>query len=594
MNVQWDALITLGDQLSNEWDNKWYSAVSNYDEYWTVEVAIPFNVLRYKKGNTTWGINFIRYVVGANEISTWGRVPFEFSRNNLAFAHPLEWSQPPPRPGANISLIPFVTAAANENPTLNEPWQVNANAGLDAKVGITASLNLDMTVNPDFSQVEVDQQVTNLNRFELFFPERRQFFLENSDVLASLGWTDVRPFFSRRIGLALNPATGLNRNIPIEYGARLSGRINKNWRLALLNMRAVADPESSTDAFVYSAGAIQRTVFARSNITAAFINKQSVSNAGRFNRVAIAEHNFLSSNNRWRGKIFYHHGLKDAAQTPISPPHAYGAFLSYTDIKQYYEAGSGYVSDSYSPDVGFVPRTNYYSHTAFASRTFFPGKRKSQLLNSIVVGTNNNFNTTVNELLDRQNEVYATLVYSSSANINFVLRNQFILLTDQFDPTNTGGFKLDAGTAYEFTEFIAAYNANISKKFTYTLQAGYGDYFNGSRLSMRSSISYRIQPFGSLSANVHFNQIRLPAPFSSADLLLFGPRVDVTFSRKLFLAAIAQYNNQIDNVNLNVRLQWRYQPASDLFLVYTDNYLPDTFWSKDRSIVLKFSYWLNL
>lgn len=596
VNAQWDALISQGDQLSTEWDNKWYSAVTTTDSTWTVEMAIPFNILRYKKSTLPWGINFTRYLVGSNEISTWGRVPFEFSRNNLAFAQAMYWQTPPPSPGANISVIPFTTLAANESSTQQQPWNVKGDAGVDAKFGVTPSLNLDLTVNPDFSQVEVDQQVTNLNRFELFFPERRQFFLENSDILASLGWADIRPFFSRRIGLASDATTGQNRNIPIRYGARLSGRLNKDWRVAFLNMRTASDEKSNSDAFVYSAAAVQRNVFKRSNITAAFINKQSAQNSSRFNRVAVLEHKFQSANNRWRGNAFYHHEFKDNSVALQSKelPFAYGTFMSYTDIRQYYEAGSGYVSKSYSPEVGFVPRTDYYSHTAFASRTFFPAKTKKRIWNSIIVGTNNVFNTSAIKLLDRQNELYATVVYPSSSSLNFVLRDQAILLTDPFDPTNTNGVKLVAGTSYEFIEGLASYNSNISKKLTYSLQAGYGNYFNGLRHSARASLGYRFQPYGSLTLNANYNKIELPQPFSSAELILLGPRLDLTFSRSIFLSAIAQYNNQIENVNLNMRLQWRYQPASDLFLVYTDNYLPETFRSKDRSIVLKFSYWLNL
>src|SRR6185436_7703593 len=138
--------------------------------------------------------------------------------------------------------------------------------GVDAKIAVTSSLNLDLTVNPDFSQVEVDRQVTNLDRFELFFPERRQFFLENGDHFSNFGYATIRPFFSRRIGL----------NAPILFGARLSGKLNKDWRLGAMNMQTGEVDSNGLPPQNFTVLALQRKVFSRSNIGFIFINKQSI------------------------------------------------------------------------------------------------------------------------------------------------------------------------------------------------------------------------------------------------------------------------------------------------------------------------------
>src|SRR5690606_22699283 len=209
--AQWDGLMYEGGKVDLSWDNKWNSSVKQDDEKWVFEAAIPFKTIRYKKGITKWGINFSRLDLKTTEKSSWTPVPRQFPTASLAYTGNLIWDAPPPEAGSNISVIPYVLGGAskryvsqvpNSFEYLNEelPTSYQKEIGVDAKIAITSSLNLDLTVNPDFSQVEVDRQVTNLDRFELFFPERRQFFLENADLFANFGYSTIRPFFSRRIG----------------------------------------------------------------------------------------------------------------------------------------------------------------------------------------------------------------------------------------------------------------------------------------------------------------------------------------------------------------------------------------------------------
>jgi hypothetical protein len=203
-NVQREGIIDNGENINTDWDNKWYSKVRNYDDHWTVEMAIPFKTLRYKAtdGRNVWRVGFARNSVKQNELSSWVPVPRQFSPNNLAFAGQLVWEERPPAPGLNVSIIPYLAAGTAQDFEFKLPAEGRFNAGADVKIAVTPSLNLDLTFNPDFSQVEVDRQLTNLSRFELFFPERRQFFLENEDLFSRFGFPNSRPFFSRRIGLA--------------------------------------------------------------------------------------------------------------------------------------------------------------------------------------------------------------------------------------------------------------------------------------------------------------------------------------------------------------------------------------------------------
>jgi hypothetical protein len=298
--AQWDGLIYEGGKADLNWDNKWTSAVKNYDDKWVFEAAIPFKTLRYKKGIREWGINLSRNDITVPEKSAWAPVPRQFATAALAFTGSLIWDEDPPPPGPNISVIPYVLTGFDKNYEKNTPANWKLEAGGDVKIGVTSSLNLDLTYNPDFSQVEVDRQVTNLDRFELFFPERRQFFLENGDLFANFGYQNLRPFFSRRIGL----------DAPIIAGARLSGKLNKDWRIGVMNMQTEKNLEKGLPGQNFTVIALQRKVFKRSNIGIMAINKQSPAGfsdtlpgkpINQYNRNLGLEYNLASSNNKLLG-----------------------------------------------------------------------------------------------------------------------------------------------------------------------------------------------------------------------------------------------------------------------------------------------------
>ena len=191
--AQWDGTMYDGRSVDLNWDTKWYSEVAFDEKKWTAEIAIPFKSIRYNYNLEQWGISFSRLDLKASEKSGWTPVPRQFPSITMAYSGVLEWDNPPPTQGSNISFIPYLSGEMDspQKGTTNQ----EINAGADVKFNLTSSLNLDITLNPDFSQAEVDQQVTNLDRFELFFTERRQFFLENADLFANFGYENIRPFF---------------------------------------------------------------------------------------------------------------------------------------------------------------------------------------------------------------------------------------------------------------------------------------------------------------------------------------------------------------------------------------------------------------
>ena len=167
------------------------------------------------------------------------------------------------------------------------------------------------------------------------------------------------------------------------------------------------------------------------------------------------------------------------------------------------------------------------------------------------------------------------------------------MLDRPYDPTNTGGEKLTAGESFNWQNAGISYTSDSRKLFTYSMGGTYGSYYNGTRLNLSGSVGYRVQPYGSISVSANYNNISLPDPYNSAELLLIGPRLDVTFTDKVFFTTFVQYNNQIENLNTNIRFQWRFAPVSDLYIVYTGNSYTNDFSNKNRGLVVKLSYWFN-
>ncbi len=218
-NVQEEGTVygggTNGDSFNGSWDNKWYSEVRRYGDRWVAEMAIPFKSFRYNHVEN-WNMTFVRNDLKHNQISSWIFTPIQFSPASFSYTGKLKWEDAAPHVGANVSVIPYMAGSSSQNAENKVPTNSTMTGGLDAKVAVTPSINLDLTVNPDFSNVEVDRQVINLTRFEYQFPERRTFFLENSDLFSTPGYPPTRPFFSRRIGLAKDSSGNLQK-VAISY-----------------------------------------------------------------------------------------------------------------------------------------------------------------------------------------------------------------------------------------------------------------------------------------------------------------------------------------------------------------------------------------
>src|SRR5690606_37000340 len=474
--AQWDGLMYNGGSVDLSWDNKWVSAVKNYEDNWTFEAAIPFKSIRYKKGIKEWGINFSRNDLKSTEKSSWAPVPRQFPSASLAYSGTLVWDNPPPAAGTNISLIPYALGGISKDFNREDETNYRREVGVDAKVALGSSLNLDLTVNPDFSQVEVDRQVTNLDRFELFFPERRQFFLENGDLFANFGYENIRPFFSRRIGLSA----------PISFGARLSGKINKDWRVSAMNMQTGEVGESGLPAQNFTVAGVQRRIFARSNIGAILVNKQSLNynpdpasgqpQYSQYNRNLGFEYNLASSNNLWTGKAIV---LKSFSPNQAEESLVHAANLKYTSGNLNWNWRHEYVSENYVAEVGYVPRTGYYKINPSIGYLFFP--RSKHILNhgpqvSTMFFFDKDWNQTDNLSLFEYN-----FRFRSQSPLTAWAGHDYVQLLRPFDPTNYSGDTLAAGTEHKWYGWGAKFVSKPQSLFTYALSSRFGGYYaNGS------------------------------------------------------------------------------------------------------------------
>ncbi|MCP4458214.1 MAG: carbohydrate binding family 9 domain-containing protein [Cytophagales bacterium] len=619
-NVQREGLVILGGQVQDDWDNKWYSAVSHEENYWSVEMAIPFKSIRFNS-IPEWNIQFIRNNQKRNERSAWIQVPLQLRASDMVYSGKLVWDQLPPEAGTNVTLIPYISAGAGRNYEDGESLKNDLDAGFDAKVGLSNSLNLDLTFNPNFSQVEVDQQVTNLQRFEILFPEKRQFFLENQDLFARNGFPVARPFFSRRIGIQGSGTS--QRNVPILAGARLSGKVGNNWRLGLMDMVTNKDvtSENIAPAQNYSVAVLERQIFKRSRVSATFVSRNSLGKSfvdydstaladfdllqdlngnelspedtlitlSEYNYVYGVDYNLATVKNKWGGNFYYHRSIDKDSQ---SDNFSQGGFLRYRTSTFNWHAFYVLVGDGYNPSIGFVRRTGITIYGTELRYNFYTEGNIQSHGPSIEIDGVVDRNW---DKLDNKIGANYSLRFLNSAELGVGMERETITLQEGFDPSGKDRLQLAPDIEYSFGKVGISYSSDNRKIFSFDVFTITGSYFNGRRLESGAALNYRLPPILQVGIKVEYNRINLPDPFSDSKLLLISPRIDLTWTNNLFFTSFLQYNTQDKNFSQNYRFQWRFKPVSDLFIVYTDNYITTpNFEVRNRALVIKLSYWLNI
>lgn len=602
LGVQMEALLGGGSgdgNWNNNWDNIWYSETAQYDDRWVVEMAIPFKTLRYEAGANVWGINFLRNDAKRNQFHVWAPIPRQFWGIDQGYSGQLVWDSAPPIAKGNVAIIPYLSGAFQQDQEAELPEDQEdllGQVGVDAKIALTPSLNLDLTVNPDFSQVDVDVQQTNLTRFSLFFPERRNFFLENSDLFSSFGIPPARPFFSRRIGLDED-----GQAVPIAFGARLTGNVTDDLRIGVLGVQTKANDVQAGQNYVTAA--FSQRVLERSSIRGMFINRQAYVDGefsdSDYNRNADLEFNYQSADGSWQGWSGYHQAFREGVNDKQVFWNLGGA---YTAPNFNFLVDWVTVGENYFADIGFVNRLENYDAVRdttirrgykilYTPFTFTLLPEVDWLQNLNIQLENALFLNDDYSLNERTTSAVTAMEFPNSSSLAVGATHYTTELLFPFDFTD--GEPLPAGR-YNYFDYGMNYQSDQRKFLSYELRLEGGGFYNGNRVLVGGEVNYRIQPWGNFSISANYNQLTFPENYGEETLWLIGPRAEVNFSKNLFWTTFLQYNTQADNFNVNSRLQWQFRPLSWLFLVYSDNYAVEAWGPKNRALVLKLNYWLVL
>ncbi|MDA8707196.1 carbohydrate binding family 9 domain-containing protein [Cyclobacteriaceae bacterium] len=600
--VQTEALITgeparRGGQLSGynkAWDNKWYTQASVTENGWTAEMMIPFKSLRFgRKGH--WGINFIRVDAQNNANHSWAPVPIQFYGTDLGYLGQLIWDKPPRNEKGNISLVPYLLGNVYKDYESKSDLSQSFALGMDAKIAINSNLNLDLTVNPDFSQVDVDEQQTNLTTVNLRFPERRLFFLENSDIFSNFG-TNAKPFFSRKIGLDDDGNT-----IPIIYGARLSGNLNKNLRIGLMNTQT---QEQELPGNNYSSFALHRRILKRAVLRGYFHNRVGYTDGSvqedNFNRIGGLEFNYSSEDSKWRAVTGYGLAFSNENQ---NENHLFNLFGGYGGRAFNVMVNISGLGDNYINDFSLIPRQKHYD--ALEDTTYILGFNhwwatmgykfypENTFINQhgFSLTTNGDRTATSNQLIQDKHQLSYKFLMKNTSTLDLTYAHEGVNLLYPFGFTDNEPLP---AKLYRFDYGQIKYVTDRRREIKLTSGFRYGSFYNGTRTEFSLAVDYRVQPWGNFSLNFVQNDLEFSGNYGAEQLLLFGPKAEINFSKNFFWTTFMQYNTQSDNFNINSRLQWRYMPMSDLFIVYSDNYMVEYFGPRNRGLVLKLNYWFNL
>jgi len=591
--TQVDALVErteTGYGLNFNWNAVWQVRTSLQGTNKVYEVAIPLKFLNYSKSDVTFGIQFYTRDIKNNSWTIMENVPRNYTTFDLRFTRKFQVTNLPVKASSRLAMTP--AAIINYQNNIEESSkETDVKTSLDIQYNLTSSLKLDATLNPDFSQIDVDQQVTNLTRFSIFFPERRNFFLENADLFSSLGPDDVNPFYSRRVGANTN----------IQFGLKLSGNVTPKSRIGFLNVQTNSNEESASQNF----GVMVAEQQLSSNFAATgFIVNRQETNKFRFtsdyNRVIGANLNYKSNNNLWTGLV----NFGKSATNNISGDNQFiNAGIWYNKRTLNWSASIKKVGENYITDVGFVPRLSNFdasigqivregygqTSTRLEYRKFY---NQSKTVNWVRYFnySNNNFYDAQWRLNQSSHFLNSAVFFKDLSAVYYVYTFDYIELQYAFDPLQNGN-TLNPG-AYRFGLLKLGYNSANNQRFRYRVNVKRGGFYSGKRSSAGLYMNYQLLPFANLELAYDINKLDL-RELGQETFHLTRFTGEVFFSTRLNWTTYVQYNTQIDNFNINSRLQWEYKPLSYLFLVISDNF--NQFLNrKNFGISFKMNYRLDL
>jgi hypothetical protein len=571
-----DAQISSQGNPNFDWDTIWHVKTQINYQGWQAEIAIPFKTLRFREGEgQLWGINFLRRIRRKNEDTHWAPVPRPYRINRMSFAGSLEGIGGL-RQGRNLYFKPYLSTPL----TRREGDDVDfiPEVGLDVKYGVTPGLTLDLTLNTDFAQVEADEQQINLTRFSLFFPEKRDFFLENSSIFqfgnAGRGFGpgaggDLIPFFTRRIGISQG------RLSPILGGVRLSGRAG-SYSVGVLSMQA--DDFEEVPSTNFSVVRLRRDIFGNSDVGGLFVNKQE--NDGRFNRTYGADLHL-----RFFNYLDINTFLLKTDTSAIDRQEMASTFsVTWSEPRFDMEARYLDIEENFNPEVGFVPRKDMRNSRGRFAYKPRPGERIPSI-REFQPSLSVDYITNQENLLETRivKGGFAT-IFQNGRTLEFAYQSRFERLDLPFEIRPTQ--EVPVGD-YPFNEFITFFSTDQSKMLVGSGSITTGEFFDGEKDTYR--VDFGFHPGYRLAVDLTWRRDDVRLPSGDFITTLVTSRSRYSFSTTMFLTALIQYNSALREISSNIRFNWIYKPLSEVFLVYNER-RSTTGEVRERALIAKLTY----
>jgi len=588
--IQYDGQVTREGEggafsasgFNKNWDGVWEVEAVISEIGWSAELAIPFTSLRYPRDdNQTWSINMQRNIRRRNEQSFWAPVPLQFSLYRLSLAGTLGGLTVPGQ--RNLKLMPYALGSTIQYEPEDIKDENVFDVGIDLKWSITPSLTLDATVNTDFAQVEADDFQINLNRFNLFYPEKRPFFLENAGSFSVGVSEEIELFFSRRIGIGPE-----GEIIPINYGARLSGKMAKHYNVGALAMRTdgIEGVNTGND---FGVVRISRDLPNRSYIGGIITTRQgtgSVDSQGDSNST-------YGIDGRWGiGEYGLVQGFVAKTDTPgeEEDEHAFRLGGTYDTEKWSFSANYTEVADGFNPEVGFLTRRGYRKPDAFVLRRIRP-KNMGGLLeirpHASYRGYWNfdGFQETGFLHLDAHWEWRNA--YQLHTGVNFT--REGVIEPFEIYP----GVIVPPGT-YDNSEAQLVFFTDQGAPVSFEIRSHIGGFFGGDRISLTPSFNFRIGDTFNAELSWNYNDIDLPEGAFRTNLGRL--RLSYSFTTMISLQALIQYNDKADIWAANLRLAWLRTANTGLYIVYNELQEINGVATEipNRSLTIKYSYLFEL
>ncbi len=592
--AKWDAQMTNeGREVNSDWDGIWFVKTQITERAWTVEMAIPFRTLKFREGDIqVWGINFMRRIRRKNEESYWAPIPRMFNSIHYVSRAGILEGLEGIRPGTNLRLKPYVVGVmADLSAGGLIPHRVfKGDVGVDAKWGVTSGLTLDFTYNTDFSQVEADEQQINLTRFSLFFPEKRDFFLEGSGIFrfgpgeergrmmegggmgGRLGAVrnDLILFFSRRIGLSED-----GEPIPLRAGVRLTGRAGP-YEVGFLNIQQEALGRRPSTNFLVTR--VRRNVLANSDVGVMVMN---VARAGGFNRIYGGDANFRFFQNLNLNAYV----AKAAAPGLRTGTAAWRVGMSWRNNFWNTRHSFTNIGENFRNELGFVPRLGIRKASDFIGVHWRPHAIRRTVREIFPHWQIDYIMTSSGRLDTRLVDYHFPITFQNGTFLEAGVNSTYERLVEPFriHPTTV----VPAGR-YSFNEYFFLLNTDRSKPLSVNLRLGTGPFYDGYRQSYSSGMNVRASYRFNAGFSYTRNNIRLSTGRFQTDLLTL--RASYSFSTSVFLNALIQYNSVARTWSSNIRFNIIHRPLSDLFIVYNERRESGTGRLLDRALVVKFTY----